>query len=148
MKLLVVFSTFLVYFFSISVGLECYKYNNFLLNEGIEREPHVKVCKGRNSDFCYAAAMKKSDTPFVECDHDEFCIEQGCIDDEFCNETGTFERGYPGLENKTFTISCCEEDLCNLDTPANASSKTGFNVLLYTVIFYLFVFIRFLLINF
>ena len=55
----------------------------------------------------------------------EKCVEKGCIGPEFCNEAGTFTMEYPSYNNLngTFTIDCCEHDLCNSFDSAHVSGQ-------------------------
>ena len=118
-------------------GLKCYRASNldfYLFNLTIEE------CISDFSDVCATSTSRNGEVSYRTCGDEEFCTAKGCIDSRFCTKPGTYEHGYPGHQNVKFTITCCDADLCNVESSAKTLNRICFNSLFYMcvlVYFYL-----------
>ena len=151
MKVLTAFLLFATFFICSSAGLKCYEYKIGLLRFMNTSEPSVQVCQGNYwSDYydyglhdptvCATVTFKNGEIPNKECGDAEFCTEKGCIGTSYCKELGTFEHHHPGWSDVKAAVSCCEEDLCNVDS--SAKTCKNINSLFYAIILILLCFIN------
>ena len=131
----IAFLLFIAFFICSSYGLKCYEYK--LDNpRSTYSEPTVEDCNadsfdngkfdhyyfGNGSYYCATVTYKNGDNPFVDCGGAEFCTERGCISDWKCIRLGTPHNNiHPGyfINNVNVTMTCCEKDLCNIESPLN-----------------------------
>ena len=98
---------------SSSSALKCYQCNDHFPSFLCANETSVTNCL-QGEDLCATAYIKnKKNHPMYECGEKEFCVQKVCArrDPHFCKDSGTFEA--VNISNDTFTIECCEGDLCN-----------------------------------
>ena len=111
-------------------GLRCYEGRNI----GFETNETIEECSYPYMDFCITATFRNGEVPKYTCGDQEFCTTKRCYNTDYCKEPGTFERDYLRKENVTFTMSCCDTDLCNFEntlSSANTLYKISFNLLFY-----------------
>ena len=78
---------------------------------------------------------KNEELPYPTCGNEEICIARGCADTKYCPKPGTFEKDFPGLSNVKVTVTCCDTDLCNIESIAKISYEKSFSFLFYICIF-------------
>ena len=100
-------------------GLKCFKGRNI----GFESNETIEECSYPYMDFCITATFRNGEVPKYTCGDQEFCTTKRCYNTDYCKEPGTFERDYLRKENVTFTMSCCDTNLCNVEVSLN-SAKT------------------------
>ena len=141
--ILIICSSYLLVSCAVS---KCYESSNLELSS-----PNLTIqeCKKPHNAFCAVGTFKNGKDPWSTCGDDEFCISKGCSDTRYCPKSGTFEHDLPGSSNVKFTITCCETDLCNVEsnveTDVESSAKTlcriSFSSLFYMSIFCFFYFV-------
>ena len=92
----------------------------------------IEDCHPDYSKFCATATIKNGEVYDYNCGDEEFCMSKGCTDTKYCTEPGIFEHNYPGYSNVKFTITCCDTDLCNVESSAKTLYKISFSCLFYT----------------
>ena len=140
---------FIAFFICSSHGLKCYEYklgnSRFTSPEPIVEDCNAGSYYGYGSYYCATVTFKNGDDPSVDCGGAEFCTERGCLSSWQCEELGTpHENNHPG-RYVNGTMTCCEENLCNIEFPQKdfASSAKTFNKT-----YSLFVIIIFIVFNF
>ena len=100
----------------------------------------IENCKIPKNAFCGTATYKNGEIPWNTCGDEEICYLKECYDTKYCTKPGTFEHDYHGLDNVTFTVTCCDTDLCNIESSAKILNNDIFSSLFYMcvlVYFYL-----------
>ena len=100
----------------------------------------IKECSPPSSEFC-AVATFRNEVPNRSCGDKEICIQKGCFSDRYCKNPGTFEHDYPGYSNVKVTITCCDTDLCNIESSAKTLYENSFSSIFYMcvlVYFYIY----------
>ena len=123
-------------------GLRCYEGRNI----GFESNETIEECSYPYMDFCITATFRNGEVPKYTCGDQEFCTTKRCYNTDYCKEPGTFERDYLRKENVTFTMSCCDTDLCNIEnifSSAKTLKKLSLNLPFYMNVFLYFYYIIF-----
>ena len=110
---------------------KCYEANNL---DYYSSNLTIEECALPNSDFCAIATWKNGEVPHERCGVEEICISKGCFGDRYCKKPGTFEHDFPGYSNVKFKITCCDTDLCNIESSAKTLYKFSFSSLFYMCI--------------
>ena len=78
------------------------------------------MCKSQhfNTDFCATATWITGEVPYLTCGDQEFCTLTGCSGSMYCKKPGDFVHDFPGLNNVILIITCCDTDLCNIESSA------------------------------
>ena len=101
MKTLILFLVYFCLLFSDSSSLQCYTGNLTNLSN---------ISCSEYSSFC--AIYKYRSGTFDTC-NEQICKEMDCTDNAICKEPGiSYQREIYGMK---YEMSCCEEDLCNLE---------------------------------
>ena len=132
MRLLLVLTFCLNYFLNSCAVSKCYEYSNIDLYLS---NLTIRECDKYYSDFCAISKVKNGVVPKYNCGDDEFCTSKGCYGSTYCTKPGTFEHNYPGLSNVKFTITCCDTDLCNVESSATALYKCSSSCLFYMSVY-------------
>ena len=77
------------------------------------------------SVYCATITFKNGEDPDAGCGGAEFCTERGCISSSFCKQLGTHEHTYPMRSHVKVTMTCCEGDLCNIESSAQTFNYTN-----------------------
>ena len=136
MRLILFFAITLVFCIEISTCIKCYECSDDNPNYKCDLSHSLTGKCMHNYNFCFTAYHENS-----VCGNDaQKCVEKDCIGPEFCNKAGTFTMEYPSFSdlNGTFTIDCCEGDLCNSFDPPQGSGQS--RVLLVYELFFVFFF--------
>ena len=147
MKTFVIFTVSIISFISSSAGLKCYHCDD-IYTDGTtgcsSNDAVVEVCKKRVHSaknpgkwFCVTVTINSGAAPdprshqYKTCGDEERCTQKGCSyrRHKRCEEAGTYELA---KSYGNFTVSCCEGDLCNTYSSAQACR----NNLLYCGLFF------------
>ena len=90
----------------------------------------IKECKPPYTDFCATITVRNGEIPYFTCGDKEFCISKGCYS-TYCPTSGTYDLDYSGLSDVKFTVTCCDTDLCNVESSAENAFKNCFSTLYY-----------------
>ena len=132
----IAFSLFIAFFICNSHGLKCYDYKVNSPGRITSSELAVDDCNSYPGDYgsyggyggylvyCGTITFKNGEIKNKDCGDAEFCTERGCIDSSHCKHIGTFEHNYPNTNFKV-TMTCCEEDLCNIESSAQTFNYTN-----------------------
>ena len=135
MKFLLILKFFISYLFFICAGLKCQLSSNrdvYLQNSTIEE------CWYPHNAFCATATFKNGIVPHLSCGDDEICTTKTCSDSNYCYlETYDYEI-YP---ETIITVTCCDTDLCNVESSAKTFYRTCFSSLFYISVFYYLYFV-------
>ena len=122
----IAFLLFIAFFICSSHGLKCYEYKLENPKGSTSSEPAVKDC---NTDYfgdyydygnryCATVTYKNGVNPYDDCGDAEFCTERGCVSPRDCKELGNPHENYhPDIIGVKVTMTCCDEDLCNIEAP-------------------------------
>ena len=126
-------------YFSFSCGVsKCYDFTNTYFHSS---NLTIEECPPEYMDFCATVTVRNGEIPDFTCGDEEFCTSKECLDSLHCTEPGTFELDYPGLSTVKFTITCCDTDLCNVESTAKNLYRTTFSSLFYISLFYYLYFV-------
>ena len=95
----------------------------------------IENCKTPNNVFCGTATYKNGEIPWNTCGDEEICYFKHCYDTKYCTKPGTYEHDYRGLDNVTFTVTCCDTDLCNVESSAKTLYIPSLSCLFYISVF-------------
>ena len=134
LRILIIFKSYLLVN---CAGLKCYHASN------IDSFPNstIKDCEKPYDAFCATAAFRNGEVPGFTCGDDEFCYSKSCADSIYCTKRGTWKHDYPGLSNVKYTLTCCDTDLCNVESSAKTLYRTSFNFVFYISKFYYLYFV-------
>ena len=138
MKFLPVFTFFFSYLLVSCAGLKCYQDSNI---DSYSSNVFIEDCDTDFIDFCGTSTFKNGESPDYTCGDDEFCTSKGCYDSMHCSNTGTYDYDYPELSDVKLTITCCDTDLCNMESSAQTLYRNSFSCLFYMSFFYFLYFI-------
>ena len=135
MKILLIVTFCSTYLFVSCAVSKCYLANNLDLYPS---NLTVEECKPQwlNWDFCATATWKNGEDPDLTCEDEVFCTN--CSDSTYCKKPGEFVHDYPGLSNVKITVTCCDTDLCNVETSAKTLYRISFSCLTYVFVLNLF----------
>ena len=135
MKYLIILTFCLSYLLVNCAVSKCYEGNNLDFNS---LNLTIKECDTYYHDFCAIVTSRNGEIPHRTCGDDEICIAKGCIDTTLCTKPGTYEHDYTGLSDVKFTVTCCDTDLCNVESSAKFFIKISFSSLFYMCVLVLF----------
>ena len=98
----------------------------------------IEECDTDFIHFCETSTFKNGEITDYTCGYDEFCTSKSCYDSVHCTKPWTFEHDYPGLNNVKFTITCCDTDLCNVQSSAKNLYEISFSSLFYMCVLVIF----------
>ena len=135
MKFLLILTFCSSYFFVTCAVSKCYHANNIdLYSSNLTNEE----CKPPYSDFCGTSTWKNGDVPWGTCGDDEYCTSKGCCSSMHCTKPGTYGHDYPGLSNVKYTVTCCDTNLCNVQSTAKTLYEISFSCLFYMSVYYIY----------
>ena len=138
MRCLLIITIFTSYSIVSCAVSKCYQASNI---EIYSSNSTIEYCKPPYLDFCGTATWKNGEVPWNTCGNDEFCTTKRYADNMFCKKPGTFEHDFPGLNNVKLTVTCCDSDMCNVESSAKTLNRTSFRCLIYMSVFcYLYFF--------
>ena len=138
MRLLLILTYFTSYLLVSCAVSKCYESSNI---DFYSSNLTIEECTPPFMDFCATATIKNGDVSDFTCGVEEFCMSKRCSNSMHCTEPGTFERDYPGLSEVKFTVTCCDTDLCNVESSAKTLYRTSFIFVFYISKFYYLYFV-------